>query len=64
MLNEAKNRLREVEEGIASLQAKYEETTAKKEELSEKCSLCTARLSRAEKVSDTREPESKCFLRV
>lgn len=51
ILNEAKTRLREVEEGIATLQAKYEETTAKKEELANKCSLCTARLERAEKVS-------------
>ena len=50
MLNEAKSRLREVEEGLATLQAKFEETTAKKEELAQKCSLCTARLERAEKV--------------
>ena len=51
MLNEAKARLREVEEGIASLQAKYEECVAKKQELGDKCDLCTARLERAEKVS-------------
>ena len=51
ILNEAKARLREVEEGIAALQAKYEECVAKKEELKEKCDLCSARLSRAEKVS-------------
>jgi dynein heavy chain len=50
ILNDAKNRLREVEEGIVTLQSKYEETTAKKEELADKCSLCTARLSRAEKL--------------
>ena len=50
ILNEAKARLREVEEGIAALQAKYEECVAKKEELKEKCDLCSARLSRAEKV--------------
>ena len=50
MLNEAKARLREVEEGIASLQAKYEECVAKKQELGDKCDLCTARLERAEKV--------------
>lgn len=50
-MNEAKARLREVEEGIAVLQATYEETSAKKEELVKKCSLCTARLERAEKVS-------------
>lgn len=50
MLNEAKARLREVEEGITSLQAKYEECVAKKQELGDKCDLCTARLERAEKV--------------
>ena len=49
-MNEAKARLREVEEGIAQLQAKFEEMSAKKEELANKCSLCTARLERAEKV--------------
>lgn len=53
MLNEAKARLREVEEGIASLQAKYEECVAKKQELGDKCDLCTARLERAEKVQCT-----------
>ena len=50
VLNESKARLREVEEGIASLQAKYEECVAKKQELGDKCDLCTARLERAEKV--------------
>ncbi|XP_065895241.1 dynein axonemal heavy chain 1-like isoform X2 [Dysidea avara] len=50
VLNEAKARLREVEEGIASLQAKYEECVAKKQELGDKCDLCTARLERAEKL--------------
>ena len=52
ILNEAKARLREVEEGIAALQAKYEECVAKKEDLKEKCDLCSARLTRAEKVSE------------
>lgn len=50
ILNEAKARLREVEEGLAALQAKFAECTAKKEELKEKCELCEARLERAEKV--------------
>ena len=50
ILGEAKDRLREVEEGIASLQAKYDECIAKKEELEYKTELCTARLTRAEKV--------------
>ena len=52
ILNEAKARLREVEEGIAALQAKYEECVAKKEELKDKCDLCSARLTRAEKVGE------------
>ena len=51
VLNEAKAHLREVEEGLTSLQAKYDECVAKKEELKEKCELCEARLTRAEKVS-------------
>ena len=51
LLNTAKERLQEVEEGIASLQQKYEECMAKKEELREKCDLCSARLGRAEQVS-------------
>lgn len=50
ILNEAKARLREVEEGITALQAKYDECVAKKEELKDKCDLCSARLTRAEKV--------------
>lgn len=51
VLNDAKSNLREVEEGLASLQAKYEECVAKKEELKDKCELCEARLTRAEKAS-------------
>jgi dynein heavy chain len=50
ILNEAKARLREVEEGIATLQQKYEECMAKKQDLAEKCELCSARLGRAEKL--------------
>ena len=50
ILNEAKSRLKEVEDGIAELQIKFEETMKKKEELKEKCDLCTSRLERAEKV--------------
>ena len=49
-LAKAKARLQEVEEGIAMLQARYEDCVAKKEDLAEKCALCTARLERAEKV--------------
>lgn len=51
VLDAAKARLTEVEEGIASLQAKYEECISKKQELEFKTEQCTARLSRAEKVS-------------
>ena len=50
ILNEAKARLKKVEDGIAELQKSFEETMKKKEELKEKCDLCTARLERAEKV--------------
>ena len=50
VLNESKARLREVEEGIATLQNKFQECMAKKQELAEKCALCSARLERAEKV--------------
>ena len=50
VLDEAKARLREVEEGIATLQAKYEDCVAKKEELENKVDLCKARLGRADKV--------------
>lgn len=49
-LDEAKAKLREVEEGIATLQAKYEDCVAKKEELEHKCALCEARLERADKL--------------
>lgn len=50
VLEEAKARLADVEEGIASLQAKYEECIAKKQELEFKTEQCSARLGRAEKV--------------
>ena len=49
-LAKAKARLQEVEDGIAMLQTRYQECVAKKEDLAEKCALCTARLERAEKV--------------
>lgn len=39
-----------MEGGIASLQAKYEECLAKKDELDKKYQLCEARLIRADKV--------------
>ena len=50
LLDNAKAKLAEVEEGIASLQAKYEECISKKQELEFKTNQCAARLERAEKV--------------
>ena len=50
LLDKAKGKLAEVEEGIASLQAKYNECISKKEDLEFKTNQCTARLERAEKV--------------
>ncbi|XP_071830856.1 dynein axonemal heavy chain 1-like isoform X2 [Apostichopus japonicus] len=50
ILDEAKARLREVEDGIATLQAKYNDCVSKKEELENKCDLCKARLTRADKL--------------
>ncbi|XP_042305771.1 dynein axonemal heavy chain 1 isoform X2 [Sceloporus undulatus] len=50
ILDEAKERLRDVEEGIAHLQAKYRGTLATKEELEMKCEQCEQRLNRADKL--------------
>ncbi|XP_066927305.1 dynein axonemal heavy chain 1-like isoform X2 [Clytia hemisphaerica] len=50
LLDKAKGKLAEVEEGIASLQAKYDECISKKEDLEFKTNQCTARLERAEKL--------------
>lgn len=50
ILEEAKQRLQEVEDGIATMQAKYRECVAKKEELELKCEQCEQRLGRADKV--------------
>lgn len=52
VLEEAKARLREVEDGIATLQAKYKTCIAKKEELEMKCEQCQQRLGRADTVRD------------
>ncbi|NWX92741.1 DYH1 protein, partial [Nothoprocta pentlandii] len=52
VLEEAKGRLREVEDGIAMLQAKYNSCVAKKEELEMKCEQCEQRLGYADKVGD------------
>lgn len=52
ILDEAKQRLKEVEDGIAALQAKYEACKANKEELERKCQQCIERLARADVVRD------------
>lgn len=51
ILDEAKSRLQQVEEGIATLQEKYDDCVSKKEELEHKCKECEERLVRADKVS-------------
>jgi dynein heavy chain len=50
ILDAARKTLAEVEEGIATLQAKYEDCIRKKEELENKCKECEARLVRADKL--------------
>jgi dynein heavy chain len=50
ILDAAKKRLQEVEEGIATLQAKYEDCVRKKDELEQKTVECEQRLVRADKV--------------
>lgn len=52
ILDAAKARLQEVEEGIATLEAKYEDCVNKKDELERKCAECEGRLVRADKVTD------------
>ena len=51
ILDSAKAQLQEVEEGLATLQAKFDDCTRKKEELLNKCEECEGRLVRADKVS-------------
>lgn len=50
VLDDAKQKLAAVEDGIATLQAKYKDCLAKKEELDSKYQLCEGRLVRADKV--------------
>jgi len=50
ILDAAKKRLKEVEQGVAMLQAKYNECVRRKQELETKTKLCEARLIRADKV--------------
>ncbi|KAL7406937.1 hypothetical protein ABVT39_000487 [Epinephelus coioides] len=49
-LDDAKEKLAAVEGGIATLQAKYQDCLAKKDELDNKYQLCEARLVRADKL--------------
>ena len=44
------DKLKEVQDGIVILQAKYEECVTKKQDLAEKVDLCTQRLERAHKL--------------
>uniref|UniRef100_A0A8C1R3A1 Dynein, axonemal, heavy chain 1 n=1 Tax=Cyprinus carpio TaxID=7962 RepID=A0A8C1R3A1_CYPCA len=50
ILDNAKEKLAAVEEGIATLQAKYHECLTKRDELDAKCQLCENRLIRADKL--------------
>ncbi|XP_070580015.1 dynein axonemal heavy chain 1-like isoform X2 [Ptychodera flava] len=50
ILDEAKARLQEVEDGIATLQAKYEDCVSKKQELERNVEECEQRLVRADKL--------------
>ncbi|XP_026131005.1 dynein heavy chain 1, axonemal isoform X1 [Carassius auratus] len=50
ILDDAKEKLAAVEEGIATLQAKYHECLTKRDELDAKCQLCENRLIRADKL--------------
>ncbi|XP_056381079.1 dynein axonemal heavy chain 1 isoform X2 [Hyla sarda] len=50
ILDEAKARLNEVEEGITTLQAKYRDCVSKREELEQKCDQCEQKLIRADKL--------------
>ncbi|XP_067287631.1 dynein axonemal heavy chain 1 isoform X1 [Pseudorasbora parva] len=50
ILDDAKMKLAAVEEGIATLQAKYHECLSKRDELDAKCQLCENRLIRADKL--------------
>ncbi|XP_067102135.1 dynein axonemal heavy chain 1 [Osmerus mordax] len=50
ILDDAKAKLDKVEEGIATLQAKYLDCLAKRDELDTKCQLCECRLVRADKL--------------
>ncbi|XP_041945152.1 dynein heavy chain 1, axonemal isoform X2 [Alosa sapidissima] len=50
ILDDSRDKLAAVEEGIATLQAKYSDCLAKRDELDSKCQLCEKRLVRADKL--------------
>ncbi|XP_075430348.1 dynein axonemal heavy chain 1 isoform X2 [Ascaphus truei] len=50
ILDKAKGRLSDVEEGISTLQGKYKDCVSKKEELEQKCAQCEQKLGRADKL--------------
>lgn len=54
ILDDAMEKLAAVEEGITTLQAKYHDYLAKRDELDNKCQLCESRLVRADKVETGR----------
>ena len=60
ILDAAMATLHDVEQGIATLQAKYDDTVRKKEELQFKTNECEARLVRADKVSNFFQCEQFC----
>ncbi|KAM4613811.1 dynein axonemal heavy chain 1 [Polymixia lowei] len=50
ILDDAKEKLAAVEEGIATLEAKYHDCLAKRDQLDNECQLCESRLVRADKL--------------
>ncbi|XP_076846923.1 dynein axonemal heavy chain 1 isoform X2 [Brachyhypopomus gauderio] len=51
ILDDAKEKLAAVEEGITTLQARYHECLTKRDELNSRCQLCESRLVRADKLT-------------
>lgn len=63
ILDDANEKLAQVEEGIATLQGKYHDCLAKRDELDNKCQLCENRLVRADKVRE-RERRGQSFCKI
>ena len=66
ILDSAKKRLKEVEQGVALLQTKYNDCVRKKQDLETNTKLCEARLVRADKVCIVYDClyHTLCFLRL